>query len=332
MLLYSPKRLVQYIGQEKAKKKIELAIKGALLSNRVPPHMLFVGKPGTGKTTLAKVIAEELDAEFKTIMGPSLKTKDDLIQVLLSFEHTEDGGLLLDKNQILFIDEIHSMPLEVEEQMYTILEDWTVDFQVGNEIKKCRTPLIMVIGATTRLGDVRKPLRERFDLVIELEDYTPVEIAVMTIMAADQLGFNLSSEASIEIMKRSRLTPRIAYNLLYRCIDMAIIKDTNYITPDIVLETMEVMGLDEYGLEARDYYYLLQLALAERPVGSRSLAQMLGVTVSTIEEVIEPWLVLLGFVRKTSKGREITPKGIEILNKYLEKQQQQDEAMEEGIT
>ncbi len=322
MQLYTPKNLAYYIGQEKAKNKIRLAVKGALLSGRVPPHMLFVGKPGTGKTALAKALAEELEAEFKVVMAPSLRTEQDLIQLLISFEHD-------DKLQILFIDEIHSLPLEVEEKLYTVLEDWMIDVKVGNEIKKARTPIITIIGATTRLGDVTKPLRDRFDLIVEMEDYQFEEIGVIVSLAAQELGFRLSVEGAFEIAKRSKLTPRIALNLLYRVIDMAVIKGTNEIPPDIVLETMEVLGLDEMGLEHRDYFYLMQLAWAERPVGAKSIANLLGVPVSTVEEVIEPWLYTLGLIKKTSRGREITPRGIEILTKYLEQQQEEQEQQEE---
>lgn len=309
---FAPKSMFHFIGQEKAKKKIELVLQGALAAGRVPPHILLAGKPGMGKTTLARVIAEELDADFKSVMAPSIRSIKDLVKILASFEDN-------DQYKVLLIDEIHSLLPDVEEKMYTVLEDWYIEHDFGKGLKKYTTPKIMIIGATTKLGNVSKPLRDRFGLTVELEEYKWHEIGVLIGIAAEELGYEIESVAIIEIVKRSKMVPRIALNLLYRCIDNATTKNTKRITTEIVLETMEILDIDEYGLEERDYKYLICLAYYDRPVGIKSIASYLGVNTTTVEEVIEPWLIQMGLVIRGNRGREITEDGIKVLEKYLDK-------------
>lgn len=303
-----PKTLKQYIGQERVKQILNLVIQGALLAERLPPHLLFVGPPGTGKTTLAQVIANELGVPFISIMAPMLKTIDDLINLFNSQKETY---------RVILIDEIHSLPSTVEERLYTILEDWTVEIDIGYGLKKYRVPYCMIIGATTKLGNVSKPLRDRFT-IIELEEYTQKDIALIIYQAAILRGYEIETEAIIDIVLASKNVPRLALNILNRCIDNAIINNKNIITLDIVTQTLQLLGIDKNGLEERDYRYLLCLAQTEKPLGINSIVTYLNIDRQTIEGIIEPYLIQNGLIVRTPRGREITIKGIEVLKeKYL---------------
>jgi Holliday junction DNA helicase RuvB len=308
-----PQTLDDYIGQEKIKKQIQLFIQASKQKNRPLDHILFTGAPGLGKTTLANLIAKELNKNIKITTGALLTKKGDLAGILTSIE----------EGDVLFIDEIHRINSAVEELLYSAMEDFKIDIIVGknNSARTIRLdiPKFTLIGATTRAGLLSSPLLSRFGIILQFDFYDEVSLAKIITKTAKKLGISITNDASFEIAKRSRGTPRIANRLIKRVEDFAIVKNKKEIDLDLVFEAFDFLGIDEYGLDFKDREYLKVLAFnfEGKPVGIRTLSIALSEEKDTIEQVIEPYLIKIGFILKTPKGRVITDKGINHIKKYV---------------
>ncbi len=307
-----PKSLDDYIGQEKVKEQIKLFIQASKQKQRPLDHILFTGAPGLGKTTLANLIAKELGTNITTTTGAVLNKKGDLAGILTSLE----------EGDILFIDEIHRINKSVEELLYSAMEDFKIDIIVGKN-KSAKTirldiPKFTLIGATTRAGLLSSPLLSRFGIILQFDFYDEYSLSKIIKKSAEKLGIRITDEASLEIAKRSRGTPRIANRLIKRVEDFAVVKNKHEIDLKLVLEAFEFLGIDEYGLDFKDREYLKVLAFnfEGKPIGIKTLCIALSEEQDTIEQVIEPYLIKIGFIIKTPKGRLITERGLEHIKKY----------------
>jgi len=308
-----PKTLDDYIGQDKVKKQIKLFIQASKQKNKPLDHILFTGAPGLGKTTLASIIANELNANITITTGAVLHKKGDLAGILSS----------LNEGDILFIDEIHRINKSVEELLYSAMEDFKIDILIGKD-KSARTiridiPQFTLIGATTRAGLLSSPLLSRFGIILQFDFYDHQSLSKIIRKTAEKLGLDISDDACLEIAKRSRGTPRIANRLIKRIEDFAIVNSTKKVDLGLVLQALEFLGIDEYGLDYKDREYLKTLAFKfeKRPVGIKTLCIALSEEQDTIEQIIEPFLIKLGFVIKTHKGRVITERGLRHIQKYI---------------
>ncbi len=294
-----PTSFDEYIGQNKAKEALSVYIKAAKTRKESLDHVLLYGPPGLGKTTLSHIIANELGSQFKVTSGPAIEHAADLAAILTN----------LNQNDVLFIDEIHRLNKTVEEILYPAMEDFALDFIVGKgpSARNMRLKIkpFTLIGATTRAGMLTNPLRDRFGIICRLELYTPEELQIIINRSAKILGVDIAPEASMEIAKRSRGTPRIANRLLKRVRDYAEIQGTGKVTIDIAEKTLKIMEIDELGLDLIDRKILLSIIdkFGGGPVGLDTLAATISEDATTIEDVYEPYLLGLGFISRTPRGR-----------------------------
>lgn len=294
-----PTRLNEYIGQRDVVAKLEISIKAAKERGEPMEHVLFYGPPGLGKTTLAHIIANEMGGRLVTTSGPALVRPGDLMGILTNLE----------EGDVLFIDEIHRLSTAVEEFIYRPIEDFHVDFVVdkGAFAKTLSVPLkrFTLIGATTRAGFLSAPLRERFGIFLHLDFYPPEDLEVIIKRSAKLLGVPLTDEAARLTARRARGTPRIANRLLRRLRDYAQVKGDGSITTEMARAALELEGIDEMGLDELDRKFLKVIIEYYNggPVGIDALSATLNEETDTLEEVVEPYLLKIGFVNRTSKGR-----------------------------
>ena len=299
-----PKYLNEYIGQKDVKENINVFIKAAKLRDEPLDHTLLYGPPGLGKTTLAYIISNELESNIKTASGPAIEKTGDLAAILSSLE----------PGDVLFIDEIHRMPRVVEEVLYSAMEDFTLDIIIGNDGSsrniKIDLPPFTLVGATTRVGDLSSPLRDRFGIISKLDYYSIDDLCNIVKRTADVFEVKIDDDAALELAKRSRGTPRIANRLLKRVRDFALVNGDGIIDIDITKESLKRLKVDSEGLDDTDHNLLKAIIYRFNggPVGIDALASSIGEEVTTIEDVYEPYLLQNGFLKRTSRGRIVTEK------------------------
>jgi Holliday junction DNA helicase RuvB len=300
-----PRRLDDFVGQERIKEQLAIALEAAKTRGEALDHVLLVGPPGLGKTSLAFIVREELGVGIRCVAGPALERKGDMAAILTSLEERD----------VLFVDEIHRLNRAVEEILYPALEDFRLDIVVGQG-PAARTltldlPRFTLVGATTRTGLLTTPLRDRFGMTYRLEYYDPPDLAAIVMRSARILGVELGADSAAEIAGRARGTPRIANRILRRVRDVAEVRHEGRVTLPIAREALELLDVDEAGLERIDRELLR--AIVERfdggPVGLSTLAVALGEETDTVEDVYEPYLLQLGFIQRTPRGRVITRLG-----------------------
>lgn len=308
-LTLRPKKLSEYIGQDSLKRNVSVYIKSAKKRKEPLDHLLFYGPPGLGKTTIAGIIANEMNADLKITTGPAIEKGGDLAAILMNIN---DGD-------ILFIDEIHRLNKSVEEILYPAMEDFAIDIIINsnNNPKSIRLdlPKFTLIGATTRVGMLSSPLRDRFGSINRLELYTAEQLSEIVKRDAKLLNIKINDNASFEIGKRSRGTPRIAIRILKRIRDFAIADDKDLIDIDTTKNALSELGIDENGLDNTDLRILKAIKdnFNNGPVGLETLAAFIGEDPGTIEDVCEPFLMQIGLISKTPRGRILTELG----QKYL---------------
>lgn len=306
-----PRDFANYVGQERLKKNIKLAIEAAKKRDEPLDHVLLHGPPGLGKTTMASVIANEMGAQIRVTSGPAIERAGDLASLLTNLQ---DGD-------ILFIDEIHRLNRTVEEVLYSAMEDFKLDIMLGKgpsaRSLRLDLPKFTIIGATTRTGSLAAPLRDRFGMIHRLEFYTPDEIRQIIERAAKILGVKIDKTAAAELAKRSRLTPRVANRLLKRVRDYADVNGDGIIDVPLSHKALELLDVDELGLDAADR--MLLRAIIENydggPVGVETLAALTAEERGTIEDFYEPYLLQIGLLERTPRGRKVTHKAYKHLGR-----------------
>lgn len=302
-----PDSLDEYIGQTEVKSNMEVFVKAALLRKETLDHVLLYGPPGLGKTTLAHIIANELGSNIKTASGPTIEKSGDLAAILSTLEPYD----------VLFIDEIHRIPKYVEEVLYSAMEDFKLDIIIGSEGQtrniNIELPAFTLIGATTRAGDLSSPLRDRFGIVSKLNYYTEEELTEIVKRTSRVLNLKIEDDAANEIAKRSRKTPRVANRLLKRISDFALVENEGIINLKVTTNALEKLNVDGSGLDSVDIEYLKSIIekFGGGPVGIESIASTIGEEIVNIEDVIEPFLLQEGYIKRTSRGRQITQKTYE---------------------
>ena len=304
-----PDSIDEYIGQQEVKENLKIFMQAAKMRGESLDHVLLYGPPGLGKTTLAYIIANEMGVNIKTASGPSIEKSGDLAAILSTLE----------PGDVLFIDEIHRMPRFIEEILYPAMEDFTLDIIVGSDSStrniKIDLPPFTLVGATTRAGDLTSPLRDRFGIVSKLQFYTIEELTEIVKRTSRVLGVSIDESAAVELASRSRGTPRIANRLLKRVRDFALVLGDGNITLEITNLALNKLKVDKLGLDDTDYHLLK--AIIEKfnggPVGIEAIASSIGEEQSTIEDVYEPYLLQIGFLKRTTRGRVVTEKAYEHL-------------------
>jgi len=302
-----PNTLREYVGQEKIKANLSIFIEAARSRNEAMDHILLYGPPGLGKTTLAYIVAHELNVDIKVSSGPVIERPGDLAAILTN----------LQEKDILFIDEIHRLPHVVEEILYPAMEDFHIDILIGQgpsaRSMKLKIPHFTLIGATTRAGLLTSPLRDRFGMSFRFDFYTPSELVVILKRSARILGITLEDKGAEEIARRSRGTPRIANRLLRRVRDYAQVKGTGKITHESAMAALELLDVDHRGFDQMDRMILLTLIekFNGGPVGIDNLSAVIGEEKSTLEDVYEPYLIQEGYLQRTARGRIATRKAFE---------------------
>ncbi|MBO4846065.1 MAG: Holliday junction branch migration DNA helicase RuvB [Lachnospiraceae bacterium] len=304
-----PQFLKDYVGQKDIKSNIQICIKAALDRGEALDHVLFYGPPGLGKTTLACIIANELGSDIKVTSGPAIEKPGDMAAILSG----------LKRGDVLFIDEIHRLARQVEEVLYTAMEDFAIDIMIGKgqTAKSVRIDLepFTLVGATTKAGSLSAPLRDRFGLIHRLEFYTDEELTTIINNSANKLGVKIEESGAIELAKRSRGTPRIANRFLKRVRDYAQVRYDNVITEAVAKEVLDLMDVDDKGLDKTDRLILKTMIenYGGKPVGISAIAASIGEDPDTIEDVYEPFLVLKGYINRTPRGRMVTDAAYEHL-------------------
>lgn len=304
-----PISISDYIGQNEVKENLNVFIKAAKMRNESLDHVLLYGPPGLGKTTLANIIANELGVNIKTASGPAIEKTGDLAAVLSSLE----------PGDVLFIDEIHRIPRFVEEILYSAMEDYVLDIVVGNDSSsrsiRIELPPFTLVGATTRAGDLSSPLRDRFGIVSKLNYYSVEDLTKIIKRTSKVLDVPIEDDAAVSLAKRSRGTPRIANRLFKRVRDYALVMGDGIINKKIVSLALDKLKVDELGLDETDYNLLKSIIekFNGGPVGIEAIASSIGEEQTTIEDVYEPYLLQLGLLKRTSRGRVVTEKAYEHL-------------------
>ncbi len=306
-----PQSLEEYIGQDALKENLRIYIQAAKLRNEALDHVLLYGPPGLGKTTLSYILAHEMNANIRVTTGPSISKPGDLASILS----------VLEPGDVLFIDEIHRLPKVVEEVLYPAMEDFELDVMIGGEngqggrSVRLDLPPFTLVGATTRAGDLSSPLRDRFGIISKLEYYNHDQLADIITRSARVLNVSIEPDAVYEIARRSRGTPRIANRLLRRIRDFAQVLNDGVITQQIADDALARLHVDSLGLDEVDIRYLR--GIIERfhggPVGLEALANSISEETTTLEDVYEPYLIQIGFVNRTTRGRVVTDKAYEHL-------------------
>ena len=299
-----PSKIDEYIGQTEVKENMKIFIEAAKMRGESLDHVLLYGPPGLGKTTMAYIIANELGVNIKTASGPSIEKSGDLAAILSSLE----------PGDVLFIDEIHRMPRFIEEILYPAMEDFTLDIVIGSEGQtrniKIDLPPFTLVGATTRAGDITNPLRDRFGIVNKLQYYTEEELTLIVKRTSNVLNFEIDDDAAVEIARRSCGTPRIANKLFRRVRDFALVENKDHIDIDITNKALDRLKIDKIGLDETDKELILTIIdkFNGGPVGIETLATSLGEETSTIEDMNEPYLIQIGLLKRTNRGRIATEK------------------------
>jgi Holliday junction DNA helicase RuvB len=303
-----PQRLGDFVGQEHAVRQLETFVAAARGRGEACDHVLLAGPPGLGKTSLAFIVAIEMESRIHTISGPALERKGDIASILTALE----------PNDVLFVDEVHRLPRAIEELLYPAMEDGAIDIVIGQGpgARTLRLDLapFTLVGATTRAGLLTTPMRDRFGISLRLEYYTPDELLRIIERSAGILSLTIDADAAAEIARRSRGTPRVANRILRRVRDVAQVRGWDAVDRAGALEALELLGVDEDGLDRADREYLR--AIAERfnggPVGLSTIAVAIGEDEGTLEEVYEPYLIQQGLIQRTPRGRVLTPRGREL--------------------
>jgi Holliday junction DNA helicase RuvB len=318
-----PRRLADFTGQSKLKENLSIAIAAARMRGEALDHVLLYGPPGLGKTTLASIIAEEMEVPFTTTSGPVLQKKLDLTGILSNIR----------ARQVFFIDEVHRLLPDVEEMLYSALEDFRVDILVGAgpgaRTHSLPMPKFTAIGATTRQGLVSAPLRGRFGLVLRLDPYQVAELKTIVIRSAQLLNVEIEDAAAEEIARRCRGTPRIANRLLRRVRDYAQVRADGRITKPVAQTALNLLDVDRYGLDEIDQKIMMTILEKYRggPVGVNTIAASIAEEAETIEEVYEPYLIQLGFLNRTPRGRVAT----ELAFEYFKIKRQTGDGAQAGL-
>ncbi|MBM7569539.1 Holliday junction branch migration DNA helicase RuvB [Aquibacillus albus] len=308
-----PTTLKQYIGQHKAKSNLGIFIEAAKLRNESLDHVLLYGPPGLGKTTLASIIANEMDVQFRTTSGPAIERAGDLAAILSSLE----------AGDVLFIDEIHRLPRSVEEILYPAMEDFCLDIVIGSGSSarsvRLDLPPFTLVGATTRAGLLTAPLRDRFGVLSRLEFYETKDLCSIVERTSEIFDVLIQSDAAVEIARRSRGTPRIANRLLKRVRDISQVRGEEEISLATTKSALEMLQVDPAGLDHIDHKFLITImdGFNGGPVGLDTIAATIGEESQTIEDVYEPFLLQMGFIQRTPRGRQVTPKAYEHFNREV---------------
>ncbi len=310
----------EFLGQNHMKETLRIAIAAAKKRKEAVEHILMYGPPGLGKTTMAHIIGKEMGVNVRVTSGPALERAGDLASILTNLE----------PHDILFIDEIHRLHKVVEETLYPAMEDYCLDIVIGKgpsaRTLRLDLPPFTIIGATTRIGLLSSPMRDRFGVIARLVFYSPDDLQHIISQAAKKLTITIDQQAKQELAKRARGTPRIALRLLKRVRDVAQVEGNGIITPDILERSLQILEVDAMGLDASDRRLLQTLIdkFSGGPIGIETIAAALSEDIGTVEEVLEPYLMQIGFLKRTPRGRMATPQAFKHLGKSLPKNFQQE--------